>query len=110
MKILFFQTTKLRLWRLERQRKCLVWQKRYLQAVLQSMDHEGNAAAGHSPCKNNSCCNCTTSSSEGHSMSFEKQENQESRKRPTTKFRQAIIYLKRGTELLLAWLIAKSHF
>ena len=31
--LLFFQTTKLRLWRLERQRKCLVWQKRYLQVT-----------------------------------------------------------------------------
>lgn len=30
--------TKLRIWKLERQKKCLVWQKKYLQAILQNME------------------------------------------------------------------------
>ena len=75
-KFLSLQATKLKLWRLERQRKCLVWQKRYLQAVLQSME-DGN---GNAMCK--SSCNCTTSSSEGHSISFDKQDSQ-NKNRPT---------------------------
>jgi len=57
---------KLRIWRLERQKKCLVWQKKYLQAVLQNVENEGN---GIEQCRNNSSCNCNnTSSSESHSL------------------------------------------
>ena len=41
---------KLRIWRLERQKKCLVWQKKYLQAVLQNVENEGN---GIEQCRNN---------------------------------------------------------
>merc|ERR1719382_342512 len=59
-------TMKLRIWRLERQKKCLVWQKKYLQAVLQNVENEGN---GIEQCRNNSSCNCNnTSSSESHSL------------------------------------------
>jgi len=54
---------KLRLWRLERQKKCLVWQKKYLQAVLQNMEETTNNSE---QCKNT--CNCITSSSESHSL------------------------------------------
>jgi len=58
-------TMKLRIWRLERQKKCLVWQKKYLQAVLQNVENEGN---GNELCRQNSC-NCNnTSSSECHSL------------------------------------------
>ena len=85
--VFFFQTTKLRLWRLERQRKCLVWQKRYLQAVLQNMEIEGGQCQT-SLCK--SSCNCTSGSSDGHSISFEKPEP---RKQPP-KFRYLIFYVK----------------
>merc|ERR1712012_558328 len=53
---------KLRLWRLERQKKCLVWQKKYLQAVLQNMEETSSSEQ----CKNT--CNCITSSSESHSL------------------------------------------
>merc|ERR1712241_1644376 len=57
---------KLRIWRLERQKKCLVWQKKYLQAVLQNVENEGGITTEH--CRNNSC-NCNnTSSSESHSL------------------------------------------
>ena len=65
-KILFcfwLQPMKLRLWRLERQKKCLVWQKKYLQAVLQNMEETTNNSE---QCKNT--CNCITSSSESHSL------------------------------------------
>merc|ERR1712218_559120 len=56
---------KLRIWRLERQKKCLVWQKKYLQAVLQNVENEGGITEH---CRNNSC-NCNnTSSSESHSL------------------------------------------
>ena len=41
---------KLRIWRLERQKKCLVWQKKYLQAVLQNVENEGN---GNEHCRQN---------------------------------------------------------
>ena len=41
---------KLRIWRLERQKKCLVWQKKYLQAVLQNVENEAN---GNEHCRQN---------------------------------------------------------